>query len=233
MGDDLEEKLAADREWLVNQIAHALRNPIFAASVQTESLLMRSENPEAITKTVTALSGQLERLSKNIDEMLLFGRPIRASFAQVNAAEVLESLVNRYRIGDRQEPARVVTVDVDSAIEGRWDRNAVTIILERILDNAVQHTEPPHEIELSACTTGNGSVKFSVSDAGHGIPADILDKAMLPFFPQHSGRPGLGLAIADKFARFLGGRLEIDSREGEGTEVRCFLPTEPETVLGD
>jgi signal transduction histidine kinase len=233
MSDDCIDRLTADREWLVNQIAHALRNPIFAASVQTESLLMGTGDREAVTKRAAALNEQLERLTKNIDEMLLFGRPIRASLSRVKASDLVESLANRYRMGERQQPAEVVTAEVDPDLEGRWDRNAVNIILERILDNAVQHTEPPHSIRLSAWTTGNGSVEFSVIDSGRGIPPEILEKATLPFFPQHSGRPGLGLAIADKFARFFGGRLEIDSRKGEGTSVRCILPIEPEMPAGD
>jgi len=215
---------AADREWLVNQIAHALRNPIFAATVQTETLHLRINDPLAVIKTVDSLHGQLQRLSTSIDEMLLFGRPIRASFEEVSVAEILNSLVTRYGQGDRQDPAEVTLTDVDPKLSGWWDRNAVTIILERILDNAVQHTEAPHQIRLAATTITDGEVVFTVSDQGAGISPEILERALLPFFPQHRGRPGLGLAIADKYARFFGGRIEIDSIEDSGTVTRCILP---------
>ena len=214
----------ADREWLVNQIAHALRNPIFAATVQTETLHLRVNDPVAVIKTVDSLHDQLQRLSTSIDEMLLFGRPIRASFEEVSVAEMLNSLVTRYSNGDRQVPATLTIAEVDPKLSGRWDRNAVTIILERILDNAVQHTEAPHEVEIAATTTTDGEVVFTISDQGAGISPEILERALLPFFPQHSGRPGLGLAIADKFARFFGGRIEIESVEGSGTVARCILP---------
>jgi len=221
---DTRDEPAADREWLVNQIAHALRNPIFAATVQTEALHLRANDPLAVTKTVESLHGQLQRLSTTIDEMLLFGRPIRASFEEVSVAETIASLVRRYHNGDRQEPAEVTAVEVDPELSGRWDRNAVIIILERILDNAVQHTEEPHEIRIAAAENSDGEVVFTISDQGAGIPPDILERALLPFFPQHSGRPGLGLSIAEKFARFFGGRIEIESVEGTGTVARCILP---------
>ncbi len=58
---------------------------------------------------------------------------------------------------------------------------------------------------------------------------EILEKALLPFYPQHSGRPGLGLAIADKFARFFGGRIEIESTPNEGSTVKCVLPLRKNT----
>lgn len=221
---EIPDEPAADREWLVNQIAHALRNPIFAATVQTEALHFRINDPEALTKTADALHGQLQRLSFSIDEMLLFGRSVLPSYEPVSVAGLVASIVNRYRNGDRQDPAEIIADEIDPELAGWWDRNAVTIILERILDNAVQHTDAPHEIRLGAAATPAGAVEFTITDHGAGIPPDILDKALLPFFPQHSGRPGLGLAIADKFARFFGGRIEIETVEGSGTVVRCTLP---------
>lgn len=227
---DTRDDPEADREWLVNQIAHALRNPIFAATVQTEALHFRVNDPQALIKTADALHGQLHRLSQNIDEMLLFGRPVRPSFERIGVAELVASLVNRYSNGDRQAAAEVAADEIDPALAGHWDRNAVIVILERILDNAVQHTDEPHEIRLAAAATPDEMVEFRVTDRGAGIPPEILEKALLPFFPQHSGRPGLGLAIADKFARFFGGRIEIESVPGLGTTVRCILPMRANTT---
>ncbi len=214
----------ADREWLVNQIAHALRNPIFAATVQTEALQLRAHDPEGVAKTVESLHGQLQRLSTSIDEMLLFGRPIRGSLEPLSVTELLTSLVTRYRNGDRQQPAEVTVDDLEPDLTAHWDRNVVAIILERMLDNAVQHTDEPHEIRVSAVPGPDGTVTIAIADRGAGVPPEILESALLPFFPQHCGRPGLGLAIADKFARFLGGRVELESDQGAGTIARCTLP---------
>lgn len=218
------DDITADREWLVNQIAHALRNPIFAATVQTEALQLRAHDPAGVTKTVESLHGQLQRLSTSIDEMLLFGRPVRSSPEPISVAEILSSLVTRYRIGDRQEPAEVSVDPVEPNLTAHWDRNVVAVIVERLLDNAVQHTESPHEIRISAVEQPNGTATIAIADQGEGIAPDILERALLPFFPQHSGRPGLGLAIAEKFARFLGGHIEIESVQGAGTVARCVLP---------
>jgi signal transduction histidine kinase len=221
---DHDDTISADREWLVNQIAHALRNPIFAATVQAEALQLRAGDPAAVIKTADNLHGQLLRLSAGIDEMLLYGRPVRLSFAEVDVAEIVESLASRYAIGDRVDPASVTTNAVDPMLSGWWDRNAVIVILERLLDNAVQHTPEPHEISLTAAATGGDNVAFTVSDRGDGIEPEILEQALLPFYPQHRGRPGLGLAVADKFADCLGGRIELESTPGEGTTAQCVLP---------
>jgi len=201
-----------------------MRNPLFAASVQTESLLLRIHDPDAVRTTADKLHRQLQRLSGTIDEMLLFGRPYRATPETVGVADLYTALVQRYEGDDRREPAQLTTEVTPPDLEGWWDRAAVTLILERFIDNAVQHTPAPHEIRLTCETMSGDDVVVSVIDRGEGMPADILEQALLPFFPQHSGRPGLGLAVADKLARVIGGRIEIESVPGEGTTARCVLP---------
>jgi signal transduction histidine kinase len=221
---DRDPDPGADREWLVNQIAHALRNPIFAASVQSEALQLRIDDRAAVIKSLDALRGQLERLSETIDEMLLYGRPIRPALEDIDAGETLDAVASRFRAGDRQSPASIEVLGAGSGIVGHWDRGMVVAILERLLDNAIQHTEAPHEITVGVAAHGDDRVELTVEDAGSGMPPDILERAMLPFFPQHSGRAGLGLAVADKLAKALGGRIELESEEGEGTTARCVLP---------
>jgi signal transduction histidine kinase len=221
-------EVTESREWLVNQVAHALRNPIFAAMVQTESLLLKAGDEEAVSTAAEAVRRQLKRLSDDIDEMLRYGRPLTPIFEKVEISELLTALTARYRAGEKHDAAEVVLAPVDPDLTGNWDRNLVNVILERLLDNALQHTEPPHRIRLAAVAVPDGFVEFSVSDDGAGIPADLMDKIMLPFFPQHLGRPGLGLAVADKFAKALGGRIEISSSEGQGTLARCILPVSPD-----
>ena len=225
---DDQRAVTDDREWLVNQVAHALRNPIFAAMVQTESLLLKAGDQEAVTTAAEAVRRQLQRLSNDIDEMLRYGRPLSPTLERVEIAELLTALTARYRAGETHDAAEVALSEIDPSATATWDRNVVNVILERLLDNAVQHTEPPHRIRVGAVVLPDDWVELSVVDDGHGIPANLMDKIMLPFFPQHLGRPGLGLAVADKFAKALGGRIEISSREGHGTDARCFLPLNPD-----
>ena len=68
---------AADTEWLVNQIAHALRNPVFAAMVQAEALSLRYRDIPEAAKATSILRNQLKRLEESLDDMLLYGRPAR------------------------------------------------------------------------------------------------------------------------------------------------------------
>jgi signal transduction histidine kinase len=215
-----------DAEWLVNQIAHTLRNPIFAAMVQAEALMVRVEKSDATTKAIGLVHRQLKRLEGDLEEMLLYGRPATASHRRFDLVRLVEQLVDIYQIGETEAPAEVELTSCGS-LEVDLDPDAVRIILDRLVRNSIQHTEPPHLIRIDVSAPDERSACLTVVDEGEGIADDIKEKMFLPFFPQHSGRPGLGLAVASKFAHLLGGRIEIDSEPGRGTTARCTLPVVP------
>ena len=208
-----------DTEWLVNQIAHALRNPVFAASLQAELLVTKCLDPAAEKVLVT-----LRRLDAIISEMLLFGRPADVKAQELDPAGLLQEVINAYRRSGDHEPAEIDLRLPDSQSRVAWDRHAVQLILERLLDNAVENSSPPHHIEVLLRRSSDSDIEIRVVDQGEGIPEEIRRGIFLPFFPQHEGRAGLGLAVCLKFARALGGDLELSSEVGRGTEACVRLP---------
>jgi signal transduction histidine kinase len=209
---------------LFNQIAHTLRNPIFAAMVQAEALMVRAAKVEGIANSAQLVHRQLKRLEDAINEMLLYGRPPKLSQRQFELVGLVDQVAHRFHHGEMGEPANIEVVRTENHLVVELDPDAVKVILERLLRNAVQHTESPHTIQLEVAAAESGMFQVTIRDHGEGIPEEIQEKMFLPFYPQHSGRPGLGLAVAAKFAQALGGRIEIDSAEGEGTVARCVLP---------
>jgi len=73
----------------------------------------------------------------------------------------------------------------------------------------------------------NNNIEISIKDNGNGIPQKILDKIFQPFFttkPTGLGT-GLGLSLAYDIGKAHGGEVEVDSKDGEGSEFRIYLPT--------
>jgi signal transduction histidine kinase len=66
--------------------------------------------------------------------------------------------------------------------------------------------------------------QISVSDNGTGIPAELLPRVFEPRFSTRTSGAGLGLAIVRRLVESWAGRVEVDSREGEGTVVTVHLP---------
>ncbi len=209
----------SDAEWLINSVAHALRNTLFAALLKAEMLLRSTDTPEA-----RALYQSLKRMEGFIEEMLLFGRPAHLEPRTVELGPFLDHLAARYTKGERLEPAEVEVHMEEPGLVVEWDPEAVRVSLERILDNAVQHTPPPHRIRLSAAPSGGDGVAITVADRGPGIDPALVEHVFEPFFPQHEGRAGLGLSTARKLVRASGGEVHLESTPGRGTTVTVTLP---------
>lgn len=104
-------------------------------------------------------------------------------------------------------------------------RAAFERVLGNVVRNALEASQPdgPVVVEASAC---GHTVAVSVTDRGRGMTEEILGHAREPFFttkPAGSGL-GLGLFLADKFTRDVGGSLALESRPGHGTRVRLEFP---------
>ena len=70
----------------------------------------------------------------------------------------------------------------------------------------------------------NGTVEVQVRDTGTGIPPELLDRLLEPFFTTKPEGSGLGLSICRSILWDIGGDLKIESRQGEGTCVHVTLP---------
>jgi PAS domain S-box-containing protein len=102
-------------------------------------------------------------------------------------------------------------------------------VLLNILSNAIKFTPAGGKIETRVAFSDDWAT-ITISDTGVGIAADDLERVTLPFFQVENtlsrkfAGSGLGLSIARELITLHGGRLEIDSAEGQGTTVRITLP---------
>ncbi|MGA8892100.1 MAG: ATP-binding protein [Anaeromyxobacteraceae bacterium] len=190
---------------------------------------------------------QVERLSARIQELL------GVADSGVKRIGSTVELMSRYgRAGYKRElvphdawaaardvvgivlPATGRKVKVDLDLEGDGSIECVPEEFNQVVSNLVQNA-----IEAVAEGTGqvrlrgrveDGEIVLSVKDNGPGIPPDVLQKLFTPFFSTKGpGRGvGLGLTITRRVVQALGGRLDVSSAVGQGTEFLVRLPrTQP------
>jgi len=131
-----------------------------------------------------------------------------------------------------QPQARQGEVDLHFAQTGiplRADPRALTQILVNLLGNAVKFNRPGGSVTLSA-ETSNGVTRIRVSDTGIGMSEAESRAVVQPLYrtdvyrSRANSGAGLGLSICRSLVELHGGRLEIESRPGEGTIVEIALP---------
>ncbi|HSR72884.1 MAG TPA: HAMP domain-containing sensor histidine kinase, partial [Kiloniellales bacterium] len=140
-------------------------------------------------------------------------------------------------VRERAESAGIaIEVSVEEGVPEVWiDRRLIKQGVINLLSNAVKFSPEPGTVSVRLARTSDGGLRLSVSDRGIGIAEGDVARVLQPFAQvesayarSHEGT-GLGLPLAKSFIEAHGGRLEIDSRLGEGTTVTLYFP--PERVI--
>jgi len=135
------------------------------------------------------------------------------------AGEATSPLKDDRRVAIRQELAPVPTV--------AGDPEALLRVIQNLVTNAVEALDGHGTVTVeTSCEPG--SVVLSVTDTGGGIPEEFMRKSLFaPFRSTKKGGWGIGLYQARLVVEGHGGRIDVASKEGEGTTFWVRLPTEP------
>lgn len=216
------QRLAAMGE-MAASLAHQLRTPLAAALLYTSNLGQSGVSDEARARFSEKASGQLRRLERLIQDVLLFARGesigrdvIVASDLLLEAAQTVEPLM-------REHGLEFATVDACEGAKIVGSRKALFGGLVNLLENAMQATPAGGKICLSGKRRGD-LLAIGVRDSGPGIARETQVRIFEPFFTTKGQGTGLGLAIALGVARAHGGTIELFSEPGAGAEFVMSLP---------
>lgn len=225
-------KLSRLKTDFVANISHELRTPLTSVRLFAETLKEgRAESPEEIHECVDLLASEAERLSKLVEKLLDWSRlESGRRMLELTATEVpvlLAEIGEAYKA--QQLPATYET-DLDPDLPPlHVDRDAMAQVVLNLLHNAVKYTGPDKRIRVRARRAGKG-VAIEVEDNGPGVRPQDRKRIFERFYrgddllSRSTEGTGLGLAISKKIVEAHGGRIELDSRMGEGSTFRIILP---------
>jgi two-component system, sensor histidine kinase RegB len=170
---------------------------------------------------VLLIRSQVERCRAILDQLAAeAGQAKGSSFTQLSAERVLERSVQGLDASRLAlSPPRGHGPELSGSLP------AVSQALRNLVKNALDASAPGQLVKLGV-SQERGEVTFTVEDQGQGMPSDVLARALEPFFttkPRGEGM-GLGLFLAQSVAEQMGGRLELSSSPGRGTQARLVLP---------
>jgi two-component system phosphate regulon sensor histidine kinase PhoR len=242
----MTERMRVD---FVANASHELRTPLATLSGFIETLQGPAANDEPARRRFLGIMHQeAERMSRLIDDLLSLSRieidkHIRpAGLVQVSGivTEVGKTLAMRLEADQRR-----LVIEEDAVLPlVVADRDQLLQVLHNLVSNALKYgrSGTPITVQLApepAAINQPAAVRVSVSDHGDGIAAEHLPRLTERFYRVDSqrsrtmGGTGLGLAIVKHIVERHRGRLEIESRPGEGTRVSVLLPQAPEPAESD
>lgn len=229
----LSEAEAAQKTSFVANVSHELKTPLTTIRLYAELLAQGRVREEARRADYLATIGrETERLARLVGNVLDFSRLEqgrkkydRASF---DLAAELRRLAETH--GPRlAEAGLVLRVEAPSACPVATDRDSVEQIVLNLFDNACKYAADGGEAIL-ALECGPDGARVSLADRGPGVPADQRERIFEKFhrvddrLTAERAGAGLGLSIARRLARGLGGDLRCAPREGGGARFVFTLP---------
>ena len=215
---ELKERLTALGEMSAG-IAHELRNPMAVIAGYLNLLAKKQDGTgQAVIKDVLE---EISGMNRIIGDLLTFARPTALNRTSVNLGQLLGSCLEtvlQAKTGGPPIIAKPAIQDVTANVDEGLMRQA----LGNLIQNAVEAMLNGGTLTVTMNT--DKDVHIIVQDTGSGIPPEHFKKVFLPFFTTKDKGVGMGLALAHKVITAHGGRIEVESREGEGTMFTVSLP---------
>jgi two-component system heavy metal sensor histidine kinase CusS len=214
-------------------IAHDLRTPVNNIRGEAEVALARARTVDEYRDVLGSCLEETVRLSDLISDLLFLARaenPLtHLHCAPVNVGELLGSVRDYYEASAAEGGVSLTSTAGPEPIIADLDRTLIQRAVGNLIANAVAHTPPGGSVRLGA-EAGGDVVRIAVTDTGVGIPAEALPRVFDRFDrvdasrSHASGGTGLGLAIVQSIMLLHGGKADIASQPGQGTQVRLHLP---------
>jgi len=224
----IERAFIAQRRFVQNA-SHELKTPLTAIIAEVELALARTRTVNEYKRILETVMSESERLARTTHDLLTLARLEEGSLkteldASVNFSELIDQTLATFKL---HHPDREVVLLKEGNTQGVFIPGNVHLLqtaLLNILDNANKYSSSKIVVTVS-CNEVDACI--SIQDFGIGIPAAELDRIRSPLFRASNVSTipgaGLGLSLVDSIVRIHKGTLEIDSKEGVGTQFEIRL----------
>jgi PAS domain S-box-containing protein len=229
-------KLAALGE-MAGGVAHEINNPLAVISGKAQILRILLDHPvmdkDAMGKQVDAIRATVKRITRVISGMQSFGRDAtKDPFSRTTIGSIIDDTIafcaERFRNHSVELRLNLEVRDFEIACRPSQIAQVLLNLLNNAFDAVAESPgDRPKWVELRTRVRGE-SLECSVADSGPGIPPELRDRVMLPFFTTKAvGKgTGLGLSIAHGIVVEHGGRIILDE-DRTATRFLVILPSAP------
>jgi PAS domain S-box-containing protein len=230
--DRMVEEVKSD---FVAAVSHELRTPLtsiygFAETLLREDILFGEDERRTFLGYIASES---ERLTEIVDQLLNVARldagDLTVKPEQIDVASVVSEVVGTVEEADAMNGHRFELDLPSEPLAAEADRDKLRQVFNILVENAIKYSPSGGTVTVGARRTDQG-VEVRVADEGAGIPVAEQERIFRKFYRAESnarggaGGTGLGLFIARELVTAMGGRIWVESAEGEGSSFAFELP---------
>ena len=238
--DRLVEQMKSD---FVSSVSHGLRTPLtsiygFAETLLRQDVLFGDAERQTFLGYIASES---QRLTAIVDALLNVARldtgDLQVHLVPTDVRDVVGELVQSAQDGAGSNSHRFVLDLPEEPLPANADRDKLRQVFSILLDNALKYSPEGGTVTVGA-ERKRDTVEVTVADEGMGIPQADQEQIFRKFYRGSDadsrlgpGGTGLGLFIARGLVTAMGGRIWVESREGEGSTFAFELPAARVTAL--
>lgn len=234
MLDRLDRAFQRERQ-LTSDVSHELRTPLGMLKTQLSLARSRPRDAATLLKMMADMEGDVDRMTRLIEQLLTLARVEQRGlidFQPVALDELLPSVLEPLQM---QASACNVTLSLNLPPQVNWylqaDAERLRQVFVNLIENAIKYSSAGGVVTVSAQRHWQ-EVVVVIADAGPGIASEHIPHLFERFYRVDNSRArdtggfGLGLAITQAIVQRHQGRIQVESKVGEGTIFRVYLPAE-------
>ncbi|XHH10624.1 MAG: nitrogen regulation protein NR(II) [Candidatus Bathyarchaeia archaeon] len=229
---ELEKKLVTAERFasigeLAGMVGHDLRNPLSSMSGATYYLKTRygDKLDGKGNEMLAAIDNSIVYSNKIVNDLLDYSREIRLD---------LENATPQYLVGTSLNLANIPSnIQIQNLSENNPALSVDTAKIQRVFVNIMKNAfdAMPNGGVLTIKTQQEGqNIAFSFSDTGIGMSKETMDELWKPLFTTKAKGMGFGLPICKRIVEAHGGKIYVDSLEGQGTKITIIFSVNQNTL---
>jgi two-component system NtrC family sensor kinase len=209
-------------------LAHEIRNPLVAIKTLTQLLPDRLEDEEFRNHFLQIASGEVDRISSLVNELLEFARPSEPKLEREDINAILDGMLLLISTETKKKFVQVVKEYTPDVPPVTVDREQIKQVFLNVLLNALDATPENGTITVKTRSFlkpgGEHYVQVEFTDTGCGIPSEYLEDIFTPFFTTKIKGSGLGLSISNQIIQDHKGYIDVESYVNRGSTFFINLP---------
>ncbi|WP_299976219.1 ATP-binding protein [Desulfobacula sp.] len=217
---------------MLGSVSHGVKGMLTALDggiYQLETGLVQKDDDR-----VLMASGQIkqmaDRIKKMVLEILYYAKSRELQYEEMNAGTLAENVVNIVKPMAKKQaveldisiPKTLGKIEVDP----NWMEAALVNLLENAVDACVsERDKKDHYVKFHVRKNSKNQISFTITDNGIGMDTETKEKMFTLFFTSKGSQgTGLGLFIANRVIKHHGGTVEVESKQGKGSQFCICLP---------
>ncbi len=204
-------------------VADRVRNPATTIGQMCRRLLEKETLSSSVRSGIDNIVEETKKLEKIVSEFQNVFKSRQSHFTYEDINEIVKGSISVVQKEADAKGVVLVSSLCEHPLKINAQRNLLGIAISQLTRNAIEATAEGGSVEVT--TKGNmEQVTLTVTDTGHGIPAEYIDKIFNPFSSTRERRFGMGLALVRQIISEHLGEITVQSTSEKGTTFRVVLP---------